>query len=86
VGSDIAMTRIADANGRFEMESLPDATIEFDAHTTAGNDHYYLDAAVTACANRSVTLRMLNVKDLVAGVRAMTLDPGSVSCPPLPRR
>jgi hypothetical protein len=86
VGSDIAMTRIADANGRVEMESLPDATIEFDAHTTAGNDHYYLDAAVTACANRSVTLRMLNVKDLVAGVRAMTLDPGSVSCPPLPRR
>ena len=86
VGSGIAMTRVSDANGRFEIESLPDATIALDAHTTAANMHYYADASVTVCANRSVTVRMLNVKDLVAGVREVTLDPGSPACPPVPRR
>jgi hypothetical protein len=86
IGSDIAMNCISDANGRFEMDSLPDATIEFDAHTAAANNHYYLDATVTLCADRSVTLRMRNVEDLVAGVRAVTLDPGSPPCPPVPRR
>ena len=86
VGSGIAMTRVSDANGRFEIESLPDATIALDAHTTAANMYYYADASVTVCANRSVTVRMLNVKDLVAGVREVTLDPGSPACPPVPRR
>jgi hypothetical protein len=85
-GSDIAMTRISDANGRFEMESLPDTTIEFHAHTTAAKDHYYLDADVTVCADRSVTLRMRSLTDLVAGVRQVTLDAGSPACPSLPRR
>ena len=55
-------------------------------HTTAANNHYDLEATVTLCADRSVTLRTLNVKDLIAGVRAVTLDPGSASCPPVPRR
>jgi hypothetical protein len=86
IGSDTVITRISDANGHFEIDSLPDATVAFEAHTTSSNVHYYSDAAVTLCANRSITVRMLNVKDLVAGVRAMTLEPGTPACPRVPRR
>jgi hypothetical protein len=86
MGSDIAMLRISDANGRLEVDALPDATIAFDARTTSAGIHYYGNATVTMCADRSVTLHMLNVKDLLAGRRALTLDPSSPACPPVPRR
>jgi hypothetical protein len=86
VGSDIAMRRVSDANGRFEIESLPDATLAFDAHTVAAGIHYYANATLTMCADRSVTVPMLNVKDLVAGVPALTITGGPVACPPVPRR
>jgi hypothetical protein len=86
IGSDIAMHRIADADGRFEIESLPDATVEFDAHTTAAGVHYYGQATMTMCADRSVTLVMANVRDLVAGTPRLIVDPGTPACPPVPRR
>jgi hypothetical protein len=84
VGTDVAMTRTSDADGRFDIESLPDATLTFDAHVIASGDHYYADATLTLCADRSVTLLMRNVKDVVAGVSAL-IDP-TPRCPPVPRR
>lgn len=86
VGSDIAVRRVSDANGRFEIESLPDATLAFDAHTVAAGMHYYANATLTMCADRSVTVPMLNVKDLIAGTRELTIEAGPVACPPVSRR
>jgi len=86
VGTEIALSRTSDAHGRFLIEALPDATVDFDAHTVAGGIHYYADTTLTLCANRSVTLVMRNVDDLVAGVRPLILNAGTQSCPEIPRR
>jgi hypothetical protein len=40
---------------------------------------------VTMCADRLVTVPMLNVKDLVAGTSELLIDPSSPPCPPVPR-
>ena len=86
MGTNIAIRRISDAHGRFQIEALPDATLEFDAHTVASGVHYYANTTLTLCADRSVTLLMMNVKDLVARVPALILDPGTPACPHVPRR
>jgi hypothetical protein len=86
VGTEIALSRTSDAHGRFQIDALPDATLEFDAHVVASGIHYYTNAALTLCADRSVTLLMANVKDLVAGVPALILDPGTAPCPQVSRR
>jgi hypothetical protein len=86
MGSEIVLSRTSDAHGRFQIEALPDATLDFDAHTVASGTHYYANAALTLCANRSVTLLMANVKDLVAGVRPLILDPGTPPCPHVQKR
>ncbi len=86
MGSGAVTSRVSDAEGRFEIPSLPDATLAFDAHTVASGIHYYADATLTLCADRSVTITMRNVKDLVAGVPALVIDSGTSPCPPLPRR
>ncbi len=86
VGTDIALRRTSDASGRFQIEGLPDGTVKFDAHTVASGIHYYANTTLTLCADRSVTLLMANVKDLVARVPALILDPGTAPCPHVPRR
>jgi hypothetical protein len=86
VGSDVVLRRTSDAHGRFQIEALPDATIVFEGHTVASGIHYYTNASLTLCADRSVTLLMVNVKDLVAGVRELVPDPGAPACPHVPRR
>jgi len=83
-GMDIAIRRVSDANGRFEIESLPDATISIDAHAAASGNHYYANASLTPCGDTSATVLLLNVKDLTAGVRG--IDSRTPVCPPLPRR
>jgi hypothetical protein len=84
MGSDVAMTRVSDAEGKFEIEFLPEATIAFDAHAIASGDHYYADAMLTLCADRSVTLLLRNVTDVVAGVSPL-VNPAP-ACPSVPRR
>jgi hypothetical protein len=86
VGTNIALRRTSDAHGRFQIEALPDTTLGFDAHTVASGTHYYVNSTLTMCADRSVTLLMMNVKDLVAGVRGLILDAGTPPCPHVPRR
>ena len=85
MGTDVALSRVSDANGHFEVDALPDATVALNAMTIAAGVYYYGDAALTLCADRSVTLFMLNVKDVVQGVPALTIDPASPPCPPVPR-
>jgi len=85
-GSDVAMTRVSDANGRFEIESLPDATVDIDAHIATSDNHYYAQALVTLCGDTAATVVMRNVKDLVAGVRGVSIDPRTPPCASVPRR
>lgn len=86
VGSEVALSRTSDAQGRFHIEALPDATLDFDAHTVASGVHYYADTTLTLCTNQSVTLVMRSVKDLIAGVAPRILDAGTQPCPAIPRR
>jgi hypothetical protein len=83
-GMDIAMRRVSDANGRFEIEWVPDALISIDAHTVVSGNHYYAEASLTPCGDTSATVLLLNVNDLTAGVRG--IDSRTAACPPLPRR
>jgi len=55
-GGEAAMKRVSDASGRFEIDSLPDATIHIDAHTAASGTHYYADATITLCGDTSATV------------------------------
>lgn len=86
VGTEVVLRRISDAHGRFQIEGLPDATLDFGAHVVAAGDHYYAEGALSLCADRSLTLLMRSVKDVVAGVEPLTLDPGNAACPDVPRR
>jgi hypothetical protein len=86
MGTGVALSRVSDANGHFEVDALPDATVALHAMTIAAGVYYYGDAALTLCADRSVTLFMLNVQDVVHGVPALMIDPGLPPCPPVPRR
>ena len=65
MGTDVALSRVSDANGHFEVDALPDAMVALNAMTIAAGVYYYGDAALTLCADRSVTLFMLNVNDVV---------------------
>jgi hypothetical protein len=86
IGSDVTMTRVSDANGRFEIESLPDATIMIEAHITTSDNYYYANAPVTLCGDTAATVLMLNVKDMVAGVRGVVIDARTSPCAAVPRR
>jgi hypothetical protein len=85
-GGDVAIARVSDASGHFEIDLLPDATLQIDAHTTASADHYYADAFVTLCGNTSATILLRSVTDIVAGVRGAIVDSSASSCAPTPRR
>jgi hypothetical protein len=85
-GGDLAIARVSDASGHFEIDSLPDATLHIDAHTTASASHYYAEASVTLCGNTSATILLRSVTDIVAGVRGKIVDSSASSCAPLRRR
>jgi hypothetical protein len=85
-GTDVAIKRTSDAHGRFQIDAVPAATLLFEGHTVASGIHYYTNATLTMCADRSVTVVMANVTDLVAGVRGVSLGPGTQACPDVPRR
>ncbi len=84
-GADVAMNRTSDAQGRFEIESLPEATLDFEAHTEASGMHYYINASLTLCGSGSVTIPMLSVKDAVARTPRLR-DRTTPPCSDLPRR
>ena len=85
-GSEIVLRRTSDAHGRFQIDGLPDASLNFDAHVVVAGHHYYAERALLLCADRSVTLLMRSVTDVVAGVEPLTLDPGNAPCPNVARR
>jgi hypothetical protein len=83
MGTDVAVSRVTDADGRFEIDSLPEAMLAFDSVVVVDGRYYYGQEAMPLCGDRSVTLVMRNVADVVKGVRPLRADP---PCPPVPRR
>jgi hypothetical protein len=80
VDGDVAIERISDRSGRFEIDLLPEATLHIDAHTITSANHYYADAFVILCGDTSATILLRNVKDIVAGVRSAIVNSGASSC------
>jgi len=68
VGTAIRIRRVADAGGRFEIAGLPDATLAFDSETVADGKYYYGQTTMRLSSDRSVTLVMRHVSDIVKGI------------------
>jgi hypothetical protein len=74
IGTGITLSRVSDLQGRFEIESLPDATIGFYCETISGGLYYYGNTTMTVTSDRSVTLVLRHVKDIVAGVAPLRVN------------
>jgi hypothetical protein len=86
MGAGIAVQRVSDANGRFEIADFPHGTIAFDAEVKQGGRYYYGQATMSHFGGRSVTLVLRHVSDLVNGVPALELGPATAERAPTPRR
>lgn len=86
VGAGIAVQRVSDGNGQFEIASFPHGTIAFDAEVKQDGRYYYGQATMTHFGGRSVTLVLRHVSDLVSGVPALELGPATAERAPTPRR
>jgi hypothetical protein len=85
VGTDVTIRRHSDAEGRFDIDWLPSATLKFDAVTVADGLYYYADAILVHTADCSVKVVLRHVADLVNNVPGLTRD-GCPPAPPLPRK
>jgi hypothetical protein len=85
-GADVVMRRVSDTSGRFEIALLPDAVIDIHAEIVASANYYYAAATVTLCADTSARVFVLNVEDLIAGVRPVIINPATSPCVPTLRR
>jgi hypothetical protein len=71
VGTASRIRRVADAGGRFEIASLPYATLAFDSETVVDGMYYYGQTTMTHSSDRSITLVMRHVSDVIKGVPAL---------------
>lgn len=74
LGTPIVFTRNSDANGRFEIESVPIGNIEFNSQTFEDSSFYYGQGTFFLSEDRVVFVIMRNVIDIVNGVPPLTLD------------
>ncbi|MDF9505066.1 hypothetical protein P5808_24710 [Bacillus cereus] len=74
LGTPIVFTRNSDANGRFEIESVPIGNIEFNSQTFEDSSFYYGQGTFFLSEDRVVFVIMRNVVDIVNGVPPLTLD------------
>jgi hypothetical protein len=74
IGAGIAVQRVSDAKGRFEIESLPQGTIAFECVTVSNGKYYYCDAMLVHSGPRAVTLVLRHVDDLKNGVAPLRRD------------
>ena len=75
LGAGIAVQRVSDEKGRFEIESFPSGPIAFESVAISGGKYYYGDATLVHSGPRSVTLVLRNVEDVKNGVAP--LRPGA---------
>jgi hypothetical protein len=86
IGTGIAVQRVSDADGRFEIESLPHGTIVLDCETVSRGVYYYCGGTMAYWGEQSITLVPLNVTDLVNGVPALRLQPNAPAAPHVERK
>ena len=70
----IAVQRVSDANGWFEIESFPSGMIAFDCVAVSDDRYYYCDATLDHSGPGSVTLVLRGVRDVINGVRPLRID------------
>ena len=71
LGAGIAVQRVSDAKGRFDVASFPAGTVAFECVAVSGGKYYYGDATLVHSGPRSITLVLRNVEDLKNGVAAL---------------
>jgi hypothetical protein len=76
LGEGIAVQRVSDANGRFELESFPSGTVAFDCVVVSNGWYYYGDAMLDHSGPESVTLILRSVEDVKNGVAPLRIDGG----------
>jgi hypothetical protein len=86
VGAGIAVPRVSDAEGRFEIEALPHGTIAFDCETISNGLYYYCGGTMANWGEQSVMLVLRHVTDLVNGVPAVRLQPNAPAAPRVERK
>lgn len=75
LGTPVVFTRVSDANGRFEVPSVPLGNVGFDSQTARNGLFYYGQGTLFLTADRSVSLVMRNVSDVIAGVPPLGSGP-----------
>ena len=75
LGTPVVFTRVSDASGRFEIASVPIGNVGFDSQTQQGGQFYYGQGTLFLTSDRSVSLVMRNVSDVIAGVPPLSSGP-----------
>jgi hypothetical protein len=73
-GQGIAVQRVSDANGRFEIDAFPSGTIGFDCLVVSNGGYYYGQATLDHSGVEWVTLVLRGVDDVKNGVAPLRID------------
>ena len=68
IGAGIAVQRVSDAKGSFEVASFPEGTVALECVAVSRGKYYYGDAVLVHSGPRSIRLVLRNVEDLKNGV------------------
>jgi hypothetical protein len=74
LGKGIAVQRVSDADGRFEIVSFPSGTIAFECVVVSNGWYYSGDAMLDHSGPESVTLVLRSVEDVKNGVAPLRID------------
>jgi len=75
LGTPVAFTRVSDADGRFEVASVPIGNVGFNSQTSANGQFYYGQGTLFLTSDRSVSLVMRHVTDVISGVPPLSSEP-----------
>ena len=73
-GAGIAVQRVSDAKGRFEVPALPSGPVVFECATVSNGRYYYCDAMLVHSGPRSARLVLRNVEDVKKGVAPLRVN------------
>jgi hypothetical protein len=73
-GAGIAVERLSDAQGRLTVDSFPHGTVSIECVAVSGGKYYYGQATLAHSKPQSVTVVLLNVNDVKAGVAPLRTD------------
>jgi hypothetical protein len=70
LGTSVAFDRVSDANGHFDVAAVPIGNVGLDSQTLQNGVNYYGQGTTFLTSDRSVSLVMRSVTDVVGGVAA----------------